>query len=318
MTTTSTVETVRGPVATDTLGKTLMHEHVFVLTPDSQANWNTDWDEQARVADAVERLHALAATGISTIVDPTVDGLGRYLPRIKGIADQVPELNILVATGIYTYTDAPHYFEYRLGDPDPMTGLFVRDIREGIQGTGVKAALLKCAIDDKGLTAGVERVMRAVAQTNRETGTPIMVHTHPGSKTGLEVRRVLESEGVDSSRVQLAHSGDSTDADHLAELAEAGYLLGMDRFGIDIILPFEQRIDIVVEMCRRGYAASMVLSQDASCHIDWAAPEMLALLPNWTYFHVLRDVVPTLLERGVSDADIEAMLVGNPRRWFEG
>ena len=80
----------------------------------------------------------------------------------------------------------------------------------------------------------------------------------------------------------------------------------------------EARVDIVAEMCRRGYASSMVLSQDASCHIDWGDPAMLALLPNWNYLHVERDVLPALRERGVAEADLNAMLIDNPRRWFEG
>jgi predicted metal-dependent phosphotriesterase family hydrolase len=69
--------------------------------------------------------------------------------------------------------------------------------------------------------------------------------------------------GLDPRRVLLAHSGDTTDADHLSEHADAGFLLGMDRFGIEIELPFADRVGIVVEMVRRGYAGQLVLSQDA-------------------------------------------------------
>ncbi|MFF7249069.1 phosphotriesterase [Embleya sp. NPDC008237] len=316
------IETVLGPVPTAALGTTLMHEHIFVLTPDSQANWSPDWDEEARVADAVERLRALRAAGVTTIVDPTVDGLGRNVPRVRRIAEQVPDLNIVVATGIYTYVDVPAFFRHRgpgalPGLPDPMVDLFVRDIREGIQGTGVKAALLKCAIDEPGLTGGVERVLRAVARAHLETDVPIMVHTHPRTRTGSHVRRVLNEEGVPAARVQLAHSGDTDDADHLTELAEAGYLLGMDRFGLDTTMPFAERVAIVVEMCRRGHASSMVLSQDAACHIDWIDPELMPLLPDWHYRHVLNDVLPALRAHGVPDEDLTTMLVDNPRRWFE-
>ncbi|MEV0339256.1 phosphotriesterase-related protein [Nocardia sp. NPDC050713] len=319
---TRTIPSALGEVATGDLGITLMHEHLFVLSPDSQINWVRDWDERQQITDAIDRLKRLRVSGVRTIVDPTVDGLGRDIHRVLTVAEQVPDLNILVATGIYTYGDVPPYFSYRGPNryrdlPEPMVELFVRDIREGIQGTDVKACLLKCAIDEQGMTAGVERVLRAVAAAHRETGTPIMVHTHPGTRTVLEVQRVLDSEGVPPAAVQLAHSGDTTDVDHLSELAEAGYLLGMDRFGVDVILGFDDRVATVAEMCRRGFARSMVLSQDAACHIDWIAPELLDLLPNWHYQHVLDDVVPALEQRGVEQGDITAMLVDNPRRWFE-
>ena len=109
-----------------------------------------------------------------------------------------------------------------------MFDLFTRDIEQGIQGTDVKAAFLKCAIDHHGLTGGVERIMRACAKTHLGTGAPMMVHTHPGSQTALEVQRVLAEEGVAPDRGMLAHSGDSTDADHLAGLAGEGVRVGWD------------------------------------------------------------------------------------------
>ena len=251
------VETVRGPVPTSELGTTLMHEHVFVLTPDSQANWSDEWDEEARVAEAIEKLTELVATGVRTIADPTVDGLGRDIRRIARVNEAVPDLHIIAATGVYTYADVPGFFAERgpgaLPDlPEPMVDLFVRDVRDGIQGTDIKAAFFKCAIDHHGLTPGVERVMRAVARAHAATGAPIMVHNRPAGDTMADVRRVLAEEGVDPRRVQLAHVGDSTDVDLLVSYAEQGFLLGMDRFGIDAILGFEDRVATVVELCRRG------------------------------------------------------------------
>jgi phosphotriesterase-related protein len=317
------VATVRGPVDSADLGTTLMHEHVFVLTTDVQQNFPEEWgQEDARIADAVSRLTQLRQAGVDTIVDPTVIGLGRDIPRIQRINQQV-DINILVATGVYTYRDAPFYFRYRgpaldPNLPEPMVDMFVRDLHEGIAGTGVRASFLKCAVDEPGLTTDVERVLRAVTRAHQRTGAPIMVHTHPGTKRGLDVRRVLDQEGVDPGRVLLAHSGDSTDADHLSELADAGFLLGMDRFGIDTELPFADRVGITAEMVRRGYAGQLVLSQDAACYIDWIDPAVMAALPNWHYLHIHRDVLPALRQRGVSDEQLRQMLVDNPRRYFEG
>jgi phosphotriesterase-related protein len=145
------------------------------------------------------------------------------------------------------------------------------------------------------------------------------VHTHPGARTGLEVKRVLcDEEGVDPRNVVLGHSGDTTDADHLTELAEAGFVLGMDRFGINLATTFEARADIVVEMCRRGFAGQMALSQDASCYIDWIDPDVLPFLPDWHYLHIGERVLPYLLEHGVTEEQVETMLVDVPRRVLEG
>ncbi len=324
----SLIPTVRGPVQTADLGPTYMHEHIFVRTADVQQNYRGEWgSEDDRVADAVAKLRALAAQGVRTIVDPTVVGLGRNLPRIQRVAEQVPELNIIVATGLYTYDSVPFFFRHRgpalneaLGTevPDPMVDMFVGDITEGIDGTGVRAGMLKCAIDAEGMTPDVERVMRAVAAAHHRTGLPVTVHTHPASRTGLDVKRVLcDSAGVEPGRVVLSHSGDTADCGHLAELADAGFMLGMDRFGINLETTFEVRADTLVEMCRRGYAERMVLSQDASCYIDWIDPNILPFLPQWHYLHIHDEVLPYAREHGVTEEQISAMLTANPRRFFE-
>jgi phosphotriesterase-related protein len=317
------VPAARGEVDTAELGQTLMHEHIFVLSTEIQQNFPESWgEEERRIEDAIRRLNELHSHGIGSVVDLTVIGLGRYIPRIQRIAAGTP-VNILVATGIYTYNDLPFYFQYRgpgtiLGGAEPMTEMFVKDIREGIAGTGVRAAMLKCATDHPGVTPGVDRALRAVAQAHRETGVPISTHTHAATRRGLEQQRIFREEGVDLTRVVIGHSGDTTDIGYLEELMAEGSYLGMDRFGIDTILPFEQRVETVAKLCERGRAERMVLSHDAACFNDWLPERALpAVLPNWHYLHIHNDVIPALKRRGVTDGQLRTMMVENPRRIFE-
>jgi phosphotriesterase-related protein len=315
------VATVRGPISTSALGRTLMHEHVFVLSPEIETNHPYGWDEDARVAQAVDKLNQLKIAGIDSIVDPTVVGLGRYIPRIQRITEQT-ELHILVATGLYTYNELPHFFDYRgpstiLGGDDPMVEMFVKDITEGIADTEVKAAFLKCATDHQGVTPGVERVLRAVAQAHRLTGAPILTHTHADSHQGTHQQRIFVEEGVDLSRVVIGHCGDTTDLDYLEELIGRGSYVGMDRFGLDAILPFEDRVATVAALCERGHADHVVLAHDASCFIDWLPEDALSVvLPNWHFLHITNDVLPALRQRGVTEEQIEQMLVVNPMNYF--
>jgi phosphotriesterase-related protein len=316
------VSTVRGPIDTADLGRVLMHEHVFVLGEEFRQNYPDYWNEQKRVTDAINQLGELKNLGIDTIVDPTVIGLGRYIPRIQWINEQV-DLNIIPATGLYTYNDVPFQFHYQgpgtLFDmPEPMVDMFVKDLTEGIADTGVKAAFLKCAIEADGMTPGVERVMRAVAAAHRRTGAPITVHTNVHNQSGLMALKLLKEEDVDLTKVVMGHSGDSTDIGYLTQLADAGCLLGMDRFGLDVLLPFEDRVDTVARLARSGYAEKVVLAHDASCFIDWFPESKRAeVAPNWNYRHISEDVLPALRERGVTEEQITTMLVDNPRRYFE-
>jgi phosphotriesterase-related protein len=318
------VETVRGPVDVDALGPTLMHEHVFVLNSEVMQNHPEIWDEEARIDDAVAKLERLRAAGIDTILDPTVIGLGRDIPRIQRVC-ALTAINVLVATGLYTHDQLPFWYRLRgpgllIDEPEPMVEMFTRDIEEGIAGTGVRASVLKCCTDAHGVTPGVERVLRACAVAHRRTGVPITTHTSARHRTGLDQQRIFREEGVDLSRVIIGHSGDSDDLDYLQELVDNGSYLGMDRFGLDAYLTTERRVDVIVELCRRGHADRMVLSHDAACWIDWVQPmdeeRWNQLMPNWNFLHVPGDVLPMLRERGVSDAEIEQMMVGNPRDIF--
>ncbi|MCG5212640.1 phosphotriesterase family protein [Streptosporangium soli] len=322
-----TVNTVSGPVDVDDLGLTLMHEHIILTSTEYLQNYGVGgwWDEEYRVADAVTKLRALAAKGVRTIVDPTVWGLGRYLPRVLRIAAQVPELTIVVATGLYSFEELPHQYEFRgpglaLDMPDPMIDDFTRDLTDGIADTGVRAAFLKCVVERNGWTPGVERICRAVAQTHVRTGAPITVHTNAGTRSGLLALDLFAEEGVDLTKVVIGHAGDSNDLDYLMRLADSGATLGMDRFGLDTYNTTVRRVETVAELCARGYADRMVLSHDTACFMDYFGgdwDQVLELaLPNWRYDHILDDVLPALREKGVTAAQLDQMLIANPRAYF--
>ena len=312
---------MRGPVEADWLGTTLMHEHVFIINAEFQQNL-ADWDEDERIADAVAKLNDAVALGVETIVDVTVLGLGRYIPRLQRIAAATP-LNIVVATGVYTYGDVPFWFHERRparGRPktDPMVDFFVRDITDGIADTGVRAGILKCATGERGLTPGVERILRATAHAHRATGVPITTHSDAAGRNGLDQQRVFTEEGVDLDRVIIGHSGDTDDLDYLRRLMDAGSTIGMDRFGIDTLLPLERRVATVAALCGEGYADRMVLSHDAACWLDWFDPDrgdqLRTALPNWHYRHIHEAVLPALDKLGVTPDQLQTMLVDNPRR----
>ena len=317
----SQVNTVRGPVRPDALGRTLMHEHIFVLSPEIEKTVE-EWDEEDQQARAVAKLRELKQRGIDTLVDLTVVGLGRYIPRIATIAQQVPEINVVVATGVYTYNEVPMYFHFRgpgtiLGGPEPMVDLFVREIRDGIADTGVRAGILKCASDRPGLTPGVERVLRAVAQAHRVTGVPITTHTPtPPEPWGLEQQRIFRDEGVDLSRVVIGHSGGTVDTDYHLALIDNGSYLGFDHFGLPGIT-LEQRVDAVARLCERGHAGRIVLSHDAMCFVDWFPRSIVDASETWRWTYISDEVLPAMRARGISDTDITTMLVDNPRRYFE-
>ncbi len=316
----STVETVRGPVEVDKLGPTLMHEHVFVLDPEALQNFGhvwggSIWDEETRVADAIAKLQRLRAGGIETLVDPTVIGLGRYIPRIQRINAAV-DLNIVVATGVYAFLELRGFLGYRADDV--LVELFVRELRDGIDDTGVKAAFLKCAVEEHGLVGDIPRILRLVAAAAVETGAPVMVHTNAPAKTGILALDALTTAGVDPRRIVIAHAGDSNDLDYLRALADTGASLGCDRFNIPKFNPDERRIETLTALVAEGYCDRIHLGHDGACFYDFMEHNPPFADEHPDYLHISTRIVPRLIEAGVTQAQIDEMLVANPRRFFAG
>jgi phosphotriesterase-related protein len=313
-----TVETVRGPIEVERLGPTLMHEHVFVVDPEATANyahlWGASyWDEDERVADAVAKLQRLRDGGIETIVDPTVFGLGRSIARIQQVNAEV-DLNIVVATGVYAFLELPGFLAYR--SDDWIADLFVREIREGIDDTGVKAAFLKCAVEQHGIIGDVPRILAAVAAAAVETGAPVMVHTNASARTGLPALESLTNAGVDPKRIVVAHAGDSNDLAYLRAIADTGASLGCDRFNIEHFNPDAKRIETLVAVLAEGYGDRVHLGHDAASFYDFMVGNPWFADEKPDYLHISKNVLPALLAAGVTQAQIDEMLIDNPRRFF--
>ena len=312
------VETVTGPVDAADLGLTLVHEHLLSTSEGVRTQWPHLYDRDAERERAIAGIRRAMEHGVRTFVDPACMDIGRDAQLAVEVTEATG-IQMVLCTGIYgaRYTYLPQHLFYR--DVDYLVEAFVHDIEVGIQGTGVKAAFLKCAVDEPGITDDVEKVLRAVAKTSLRTGRPIMAHTHPATKRGLEVMDLFDEEGVEPAQVQLAHTGDTDDLDHIEELLARGPWIGMDRYGLDIILPTEQRNATVIELCRRGHADRMMLSHDACATIDWFPPELIVqMAPNWHFTYIFETVLDQLREGGVSDAQIDQMLVANPARWLSG
>lgn len=308
------VPTVRGDVPVADLGTVLMHEHVVIVDPELVINRPGWWDEKQIVTMAAERLAEARSWGVDTIVDLTVWGLGRNIPRIVEINRSV-DVNIVVGTGYYVWHELPLWCK-RLGADKPvddvLAEIFVEELTAEIADTGVRAGILKCVTEQYGLTADVERVLRAVAYAHNQTGAPIATHAHAGTRRGLDQLRVFDEEGVDPTRVLIGHCGDSEDLGYLRELAGAGCYLGMDRFGMDDRLPVADRVRTVARLCEQGYANRVVLSCDYGLHHPLEQRAVDEVRPDHRYAYLMETVVPALRAEGVGDEAIDQMLRHNP------
>jgi phosphotriesterase-related protein len=313
-----TVETVNGPIDVDELGLTLIHEHFRATDEAARFQFPHLYDEQAEWEVALADANAVKGHGVRTVVEPSAIFLSRDAAFSKRVADE-SGVQVILATGVYTYDHLPQVLMNRT--EDELAEIFVHDIEDGIQGTGIKAAFIKCAADEPGVTPNVEKVHRAAARASNQTGRPIMAHSHPKSETGLAQMRVFEEEGVDPAKVQVAHTGDTDDLDYIERLLDTGCWIGMDRYGLDIYLPTEQRQATVLALLEKGRADRMFLSQDWCSTLDYFTAEVEEQLiptaaPNWSMTFLFEQVIPDLKERGMTDEQLDQMMVENPKRWL--
>jgi phosphotriesterase-related protein len=316
----SDVQTVQGPVDAEELGLTLVHEHVRFRDEAVAAEWPGRYDEQLELDAALVCVQAAKERGVRTIVDPTAMFGGRDVRFMERVANHTG-VQIVACTGIYSYDYLPHYFANR--DVDVMADHFVEDIEIGVQGTGIRAAFLKCAADAAGVTDNVEKIHRAVARASVQTGAPIMAHSMPAVATGPRQVEIFAEEGVDMAKVQIAHCGDSEDLDYIQGLIDTGVYVGLDRYGLEMYLPIDKRNAVAAELLRRGHAERLMISQDFCATIDWFPPEAAEVfesqgaIRNWSMTLVFDEVVPALRELGAMDDDsFDTVFVQNPKRWL--
>lgn len=314
------VNTVSGPVDCTALGLTLCHEHIIVTNPELEENYPpAAWDERAVIALARDDLNAAHASGVRTLVDLTVMGLGRSIEKVRRIASGLP-INIVAATGYYAKVGLPSYFQMRraggmLTDTDPLPEMFIGEIEEGIAGTGIRAGVIKVLTDAEGETPDVRRVLEAAAAAQLKTGVPIFTHTHAPSRTGEVQQRRLSELGVDLGRVLIGHCDGAKDLGYLKSLMDAGSMIGIDQFGLLTGVTDEQRIDKVLALCEAGYGDRIVLSHDAnSFTVNIDNKTKAERYPRWRQTAMTEWVVPTLLSRGLAQAAIDQMLVAGPAR----
>ena len=229
-------------------------------------------------------------------------------------------VNIVVATGNHLAVPRP------FGDvsPDVIAPMYVREIEEGIEDSGVKAAVIKVASDRGGITPPQEVVLRAAARAHLQTGAPISTHTWSPDRVGEQQVAILEEEGADLTRVYIGHSNDDTDLDYLLGLLEKGVWLGLDRYPGGRVTgtpDWEQRTEVAKKLMEAGYTERIMLSHDYSVpkarNGAEVQEERRRANPDG-YNFISRYVLPRLMELGASEADIHQITVENPRRFFVG
>ena len=308
------VQTMTGPVPVGRLGTTLMHEHVlYGVIPDQLRD--------VSVQLAVELLREAGAAGIRTIVDLTPT---RDIALYQQIARQVP-VQIIASTGSYVFERTPAYLQQM--NEEQMYERIVREVTEGIDGTKVRAGIIKVAGVRPELTPWEQTAFRAAARAQRHMGTPIGTHAIFGAREQFDL---LTRSGADPSRCFFSHIEASFAKKHqtreqlseyLIAIAREGGSLLFNNFGFEFDTPWEDLVFLMRSLCEKGYSHKVFASVD--CNWEWTEGRQVfeqeanhPATARRSYAYMMLEAVPELRQAGFSAADIHTFLVENPARFF--
>ena len=309
------VNSVSGKIDSKDLGITLMHEHIASI--DSSMNRAfPDWfNRKETISKAVKQLKQVKQYGLKTIVDATPINLGRDIHLLKEIAEKT-QIQIIPSTGFY-YTEEPFLSGWKI---EHLVQLLFSEVENGIQGTDIMPGVIKCASKAE-ITETNEKLLRTAARLHVKSGLPVITHSSSIDKNGLVQQKILLEEEVNPDKLVIGHCGDTDDIPYLEALLEHECYIGLDRFGLDSILPMDRRIDVCVDLCERGYEKQIVVSHDYNVFIDWWPPDVLPYFrssnPRWSFHHIFVDIIPKLIEKGVSQSQIDTMTIENPMKIFK-
>jgi phosphotriesterase-related protein len=267
-------------------------------------------DRANAVAKAVDKLKEARDAGVDTVVDVTTfDGerdirFGEEVSRKSG-------MQIVACTGQHFF--APESFNERT--VDEITEAFIHEIERGIDGTDLKAGVIKVAARTGAMTPAEEKVFKAAARASKATGIPVSTHTNSAQRGGETQAALFEAEGLSSTRVSFGHSNDTDDMDYLTGLARRGYTLGMDHafWGLapGATLPWQRRVACIKQLVDAGFVDQLFLSN------DWVFGDVEREKVNPDgLLYTTRKTIPFLKQIGVSLRDIRAITVDNPKRFF--
>jgi|WetSurMetagenome_2_1015567.scaffolds.fasta_scaffold184891_1 phosphotriesterase-related protein len=312
------VATLKGLVSAKRLGRTLMHEHILFGNIPAELR-------AASIDFAVKLLEAAAKAGIETLVDLTPF---RDIQLYREVAART-KIKIVASTGFYLRNRVPAWMA-EMDDEKQMEERMTREVVEGIDGSGIRAGMIKVAAGNTPYSDWEKKVYQAAARVQKALGTPIATHAvdKPREQFDLLVKAGANPKRLFFSHVETVAGWGGRDRnqmlqEYLSIAREGGYLL-FNNFGQNYYTPWDDMLFLMRAIFDQGHGNHLLISID--CNWEWKKEKIVFeaedepfLDPNAskrTYAYMMTDVVPAMLKAGFSKKEMDLLLIHNPRQFF--
>ena len=341
------IQTVLGEITEKDLGVIAPHEHFFIDTTFEAITPETEEEKELFFSDVsinnidvlrrnpflvkdnmvlediesiVKEVKRFKKAGGRTIVDLTNVGIKRDLAKIKKVSE-MSGVNVIAGCGLYTSLTLPE--KYFAMSAEKIADEMINEIKNGDPETGIKPGVIGEIGTSAELDDMEKKSLRAAAFANLETHLPIYIHTYPWTRASLEATDILTSEGVRPDQICICHLDVEFDTEYLDLVFDKGVYAMFDNFGKEYYFtaqdavfsggPFEtdlDRVRMIIKMINKGHTDRLMLATDV------CLKSLLHAYGGWSYDHIFTNIVPMMLNEGISEEDVDTIINENPKNFI--
>ncbi|NPV70555.1 MAG: phosphotriesterase-related protein [Firmicutes bacterium] len=300
------IQTILGDIKPGEMGVTYSHEHLMTRPPNNVINGDVDLlvDDPSKPR---QELAIFKAAGGETVVEMTPRHYGRNLP-VMVEASRTTGVHVIACSGWLKGAYFPRETEEL--SKTQLADIVIREVTEGMDGTRIKAGVVKAGTMYNTMSATEEKVLRAVAIAAKETGALASTHTEKGTM-GVEQVEVMVSEGLDPSRIAIGHIDQNIDPYIHLKIVRMGAYVLYDGFSKIKYGPDAERVSLLRMLREKGYGKQILISCDMGRRSYWKS---YGGGPGFDY--ILKKFLPRLLDEGFPKEFVDDLILANPHRAF--
>lgn len=308
------VRTVTGEIPPEALGLTLGHDHIFASPPSDITDSDLRIDEELA---SVAEMKAFRAAGGGAMVEMTTVDYGRDISALQRIS-QATGVHFIAATGFNKGKFADRLTEGR--SVEEIAAWMIAEVNQGVrqfskdqpvlETSRARCGLIKASSSLDHANPNELNVFEAAIQAHHVTGAPISTHTEKGT-WALEQIALFQTGGVPLNKVLIGHLDLKPELPYLLEVASTGANLGLDQFAKVKYLPDETRVELIAQLVAAGHGKQVLIGGDLARRSYWkhyGDPYGFTFIPL--------KIVPMLKEAGLNEAQVEDILIDNPKRFL--